>query len=291
MVLTEANRELNAPRGKPVLHDKENCAAPAPSPVQTLELVFSRTVAEPCTPPDARVVTRSTTRTGRELREMDEEEEVEPCTPTAARQRSTARTGRELREEVEVGRGVELKGAAGGIFGEVTQSMSFAQGTFISVFVPKPKTEDSTGFQTAKNPFEPKETTLAREELTQRLAKANQEVAKHKAKLSRQFGDQLADYIVSRPDVQDELLADLDAHEEAGRAIEQEIGAKLEAHAAKQLALEAELAAHKRAGKVLEEELAGQIEEHEQTRVKMLAMTANLDVLDTPETRVDGLFQ
>merc|ERR1719482_1680787 len=248
MVLTESNRALEETvAGKAVIgEEKENFGRSEPSvaPVKTLELVFSTTVKEDAV-----------------------EEEVEPCTPTgghARSQLSTARTGRELREgmsKASVGHGVELKsGGKTSAFGEVTQAMSFAQGTFLSVFVPKPKTSEKAEFREAKNPFEPEATTQTRAELTERLSKASAAVDQYKSRLSRKFGTELAEHIVTRPGVKEDMLTDLEAHDAAGQRIEEEMGALLEAHA--------------------EQQLARRLEEHEKKRVELLAFTANLDVLD-----------
>merc|ERR1719174_2878404 len=104
MVLVEANHAADGVAGKRAVAvaDKEN-AGPAKEnaePLKALELVFSTTVAEPCTP-------------GAKSRPS---------------QLATARTGRELREAAEVGQGVEVKSTKSSAFGEVTQSMSFASG-------------------------------------------------------------------------------------------------------------------------------------------------------------------
>merc|ERR1719331_1191817 len=183
--------------------------------------------------------------------------------------------------KASVGSGVELKsGGKTSAFGEVTQAMSFAQGTFLSVFVPKPKTSDHADFRSAKNPFEPAAKTDARAELTERLSKASAAVDTYKSRLSRKFGAELAEHIVTRPGVKEDMLTDLEAHDAAGHRIEEEMGALLEAHAAKQLELERVLAAHQRQGEILEQQLARRLEEHEKKRVELLAFTANLDVLD-----------
>merc|ERR1719379_335155 len=169
-------------------------------------------------------------------------------------QLSTAKTGRQLREEVlQVGKAVKLAVGSQSAFGEVTESMTFPNGTAYNVFVPSEKARDSVGAVRAKNPFESIEKASAREELLDRLEAAKENVAKYKDALRASLEERVTQHDEEKQELDNEFLAKLEVLEVRGMEIEGKYAARMEANAKEQIMLERKLAMQVQKSKELEQ--------------------------------------
>jgi hypothetical protein len=185
-------------------------------------------------------------------------------------QLSTAKTGRQLREEVlQVGKAVKLAVGSQSAFGEVTESMTFPNGTAYNVFVPSEKVRETTGAVRAKNPFESIEKASAREELLARLESAKKNVAKYKDALRAGLEERVTKHDEEKQELDNEFLAKLEVLEERGTEIEAKYAARMEANAKEQIMLERKLAVQVKKSKELEQELAWELETHERERLAL----------------------
>lgn len=185
----------------------------------------------------------------------------------------TAKTGRQLREEVlQVGKSVKLDVGSQSAFGEVTESMTFPNGTAYNVFVPSQKTRETVGAVRAKNPFESIEKASAREELLGRLEAAKDKVAKYKDALRASLTERITKHDEEKEELDNEFLAKLEVLEERGMEIEAKFAARMEANAQEQIMLERKLAIQVQKSKDLEKELAWELEAHEYDRVALFRL-------------------
>jgi hypothetical protein len=188
-------------------------------------------------------------------------------------QLSTAKTGRQLKEEVlQVGKTVKLAVGAQSAFGEVTESMTFPNGTAYNVFVPSQKTRESTGAVKAKNPFESVEKASAREDLLGRLEAAKENVAKYKDALRASLTERVVEHDAEKEALDNEFLAKLEVLEQQGIEIEAKFAARMEANAKEQIMLERKLAMQVQKSKELEQELAWGLEAHDYDRLALFKL-------------------
>jgi hypothetical protein len=182
----------------------------------------------------------------------------------------TAKTGRQLREEVlQVGKPVKLDVGSQSAFGEVTESMTFPNGTAYNVFVPSQTARETVGAVRAKNPFESIEKASAREELLARLEAAKMNVAKYKDALRAGLEERVTKHDEEKQELDNEFLAKLEVLEERGVEIEAKFAARMEANAKEQIILERKLAMQVQKSKELEQELAWELEAHECDRLTL----------------------
>jgi len=185
----------------------------------------------------------------------------------------TAKTGRQLRQEVlEVGKTVKLDVGSQSAFGEVTESMTFANGTAYNVFVPSEKARETEGAVRAKNPFESFEKASAREDLLTRLETAKTNVAKYKDALRASLTERVTQHDKEKEELDNEFLAKLEVLEERGMEIEGKYAERMEANAKEQIMLERKLAMQVQKSKELEQELACELEAHECARLALFQL-------------------
>lgn len=231
-------------------------------------------LADKCAPKEGHLTPAKTQAAGSDS--VEAKENVNAGIAPRTGQLLTAKTGRQLREEVlEVGKTVKLDVGSQSAFGEVTESMTFPNGTAYNVFVPSQKVRETVGSVRAKNPFESFEKASAREELLARLEAAKNNVATYKDALRASLAERVTKHDEEKQELDNEFLAKLEVLEERGMDIEAKYAERMEANAKEQIMLERKLAMQVQKSKELEQELAWELEAHECER---LALFKRMDV-------------